>query len=409
MQEHANPLKNSQRIRAICLLLATITLALYWPVTGFEFNNYDDAQYITKNPVVQSGITTETVAWAFRSGYAGNWHPLTWLSHMLDCEIYGLNAGGHHFTNVLFHTANTLLLFSLLRRLTGAVWRAAFVAALFAWHPLHVESVAFVAERKDVLSTFFAWLTLLAYWSWVKTPGWPRYTLALLLFALGLMSKPMLVTLPLLMLLLDFWPLERLQLDKFQSWYLRLKEKLPFLVLTLVFCGVTFRVQKSGGAMSLTDLTFANRVANALNSYVGYIAKIFWPRDLTVFYPYPHHLPSGRVISAGIIVFLISAGVLWVVRRRPHLAVGWFWFLISLVPVIGLVQVGDQAMADRYTYLPSVGVFIMVAWEVPGWLAGWPRREWILASAASVVLAGCLTATSRQLQYWKNFRRTSFI
>ncbi|MDE3065912.1 MAG: tetratricopeptide repeat protein [Verrucomicrobiota bacterium] len=402
MQEYAECLKNSQRNQVISLLLAAITLALYWPVTGFEFNNYDDALYITENPVVQSGFTINTVAWAFRTGYGCNWHPLTWLSHMLDCEIYGLNAGGHHFTNVLFHVANTLLLFGLLRRLTGAVWRAAFVAALFAWHPLHVESVAFVAERKDVLSTFFAFLTLLAYCSWVKVPGWPRYALALLLFALGLMSKPMLVTLPLMMLLLDFWPLGRLELDKFQSWCLRVKEKLPFFALTLISCYVTFRVQESGGAMSLRNLTFAHRVANALNSYVGYIARIFWPRDLAVFYPYPRDLPLGRVISAGIIISLISAGVLWFVRRRPHLAVGWYWFLISLVPVIGLVQVGGQAMADRYTYIPSIGLFMVVAWEVPSRLAAWPQNRRMLALVASVALAGCLAVTSRQLQYWKN-------
>jgi protein O-mannosyl-transferase len=399
--ENAKCFEILRRNGIVCLLLAAVTLVLYWPVTSFKFNNYDDALYITENPFVQAGLTTDSVTWAFRSGYAANWHPLTWLSHMLDCQIFGQNAGGHHFTNLLFHVANTLLLFGLLQRLTGAVWRAAFVAALFAWHPVHVESVAFVAERKDVLSTFFALLTLLSYWIYLKSPNWPRYGLTVFLFALGLMSKPMLVTLPLLMLLLDFWPLGRLQLFKFDSGYVCLKEKLAFFIMTAISCYVTFRMQKSAGAMA-SDLTFSHRVGNALNSYVGYIANIFWPRDLAVFYPYKHVLPLGQVIGAGVLLLLITTGVLWFVQSRPHLTVGWFWFLISLVPVIGLVQVGEQSMADRYTYIPAIGLFILVAWEAPYWLVGWSQNGRILTLAAVVPLIGCLAATRLQLQYWKD-------
>jgi protein O-mannosyl-transferase len=419
MQSRAPDSNNPRRDVLICLLLALITLALYWPVHSFQFNNYDDAQYITLNPMVQDGLHSDTIAWAFTTGYASNWHPLTWLSHMLDCQFYGLNPGGPHVTNLLFHLANTLLLFGLLRRLTGAVWRAAFVAALFAWHPMHVESVAWVAERKDVLSAFFALLTLWAYVKYadnskLKTKNSKLfYGLTLFLFALGLMSKPMLVSLPLIMLLLDYWPLERsfkFRVSSFESkadeprasWGKLFREKLPLFLLSLVSCYITLRVQKSSGAMDTISVPLAGRIANALNSYVSYLAKLFWPHDLGVLYPYPRHLPLGQVIAAGVLLLLISAAVLALIRRRPWLAVGWFWFLIMLVPVIGLVQVGAQAMADRYTYLPSIGLFILVAWELPELLALKPAAKPALAAAAVFALAACLAVTSRQLPVWKD-------
>ena len=258
-----------RRDACICAFLALVTLALYWPVTGFEFNNYDDAEYLTDNPQVHSGLTGQNVLWAFTTGYASNWHPLTWLSHLLDCQLYGLNPAGHHFTNLLFHLVNTLLLFGLLRRMTGAVWRSAFVAALFALHPMHVESVAWVAERKDVLSTFFGLLTLWTWWSYIRTPSSRRYALTLLLFACALMSKPMLVTLPLLMLLLDFWPIGRAQPDKPLLGYAPLvKEKIPFFALTAISCIVTFFVQKAGGAVVLTDMISPGKTCGQCRGFV---------------------------------------------------------------------------------------------------------------------------------------------
>ena len=306
--------------RILCLLLALITLALYLPVRHFEFNNYDDAQYLTKNPWVQYGLRPEPIKWAFTTGYAGNWHPLTWLSHMLDWQLYGSNAGGHHLTSALLHLLNTLLLFGLLTRLTGATWRSAFVAAVFAWHPLRAESVAWVAERKDVLSAFFG---LLCLWAWtayaqlskVQSPkSKVAYVIALLFFALGLMSKPMLVSLPIILLLLDFWPLGRVAAPWAPSSATDetacrlpatslLLEKAPFFLLTLVLCFVTFKVQKAGGAMLMDNRSQLYRVANALNSYVGYLGKIFWPVNLAVPYPYPEHLPAGRIFAA--VLFLL--------------------------------------------------------------------------------------------------------
>jgi tetratricopeptide (TPR) repeat protein len=386
----------------ICLILALATLALYWPVTGFEFNNYDDAQYITENSQIHSGLTGENILWAFTTGRASNWHPLTWLSHLLDCQLYGLNPGGHHFTNLLFHIANTLLLFVLLRRMTDAVWRPAFVAALFALHPMHVESVAWVAERKDVLSAFFGLLTLLAWCSYVKTPSPRRYALALLLFALALMSKPMLVTLPLLMLLLDFWPLHRVHPEKPLLGYEPLvKEKVPFFALTLVSCVVTFLVQKAGGAVVLANtISPEKRVANALVAYARYLGKLLWPQNMAVIYPYPTHIAWWQVAGATILLAAVSIVVLRAATRRPYLIVGWFWFLISLIPVIGLVQVGVQSIADRYTYLPAIGLFLMAAWGATECLATFPGAKPVLASAAGAVLAGCFLVSMHQLQYW---------
>lgn len=395
----------------VCTLLALITLALYWPARHFEFNNYDDAQYLTKNFYIQSGLTWSSVSWAFTTGYACNWHPVTWLSHLLDWQMYGTKAGGHHLTGVLFHALDTALLFLLLRQLTGAFWQCVVVAALFAWHPLHVESVAWVAERKDVLSAFFCLLTLLAYARHVQKFPAPHfgfhcdYSLALLFFALGLMSKPMLVSLPLLLLLLDYWPLHRVssQFPVFNArlWIALMREKIPFLILSAASCVVTLLVQKHGHAVqSLEILSVRERISNALVSYVYYVEKLLWPTNLSPIYPFQRQLPAAEVAVAAILLALVG-WLVWRVRRsHPWLIVGWAWFVIMLLPVIGLVQVGAQAMADRYSYLPSIGLFVAVAWEAGRVGRGWPRT--VLGSLTALALAGCLIATSQQLRYWQN-------
>jgi tetratricopeptide (TPR) repeat protein len=404
----------------ICLGLALLTAAAYWPVVRNGFVNYDDPDYVTSNPIVQAGLTGESIRWAFTSYHSSNWHPLTWLSHMLDCQLYGLKPAGHHLTNVAFHVANSLLLFLLLRALTGALWRSALVAALFALHPLHVESVAWVAERKDVLSTFFGLLSLWAYSKYARavskratlsTPFTNRYYwLALGLLALGLMSKPMLVTLPCVLLLLDFWPLGRFHLSNWKSQIPSIRslvwEKLPFFALSAASCVVTFWVQRASGAVvSLTHASFDVRLANALVSYVRYLARTLWPVDLAVFYPYtPLEWSSGEVVGAVLLLAAITAGVVIAARSRPYLPVGWLWFIGTLVPVIGLVQVGKQALADRYTYLPHIGLFVLCVWGAAE-LAGrwkWPRPGSVAVALA--LLGGCLFLTSRQIPHWRNSR-----
>jgi tetratricopeptide (TPR) repeat protein len=409
------------RLRLIALLLALITLLAYWPVARDSFINFDDQVYVTDNHVVQNGLTWAGVQWAFTTGHASNWHPVTWLSHMLDCKLFGLNAGAHHSVNVLIHTVNAVLLLLLLFRLTGALWPSAFVAALFAWHPLHVESVAWISERKDVLSTFFALLTLLAYVKAVTSdrcqvtrtnPALSRFTfhvsrfywLALFFFALGLMSKPMLVTLPFVMLLLDYWPLERFKVQgsrfKVQGLFL---EKWPFFLLVLISCIVTYLVQRHGEAvMTFQQYPLHLRVANALIAYERYLGKTFWPSGLAILYPLPNHLSWIRAMAATAIGLL--AGISWFVWRMrrpyPYLLVGWLWFLGTLVPVIGLVQVGSAAMADRYTYFPLIGVFIAVAFGVRDLANRFQFPKAAIATAAALTLAGCLALSENQLRYW---------
>ena len=400
-----NILKNNFRLLAIGLVLALGTLALYWPVVHHDFISLDDNQYVTSNPIVRAGLTWAGVKWAFTNIIASNWFPLTWLSHMVDCQFYGVNPGGHHLTNVFFHIANVLLLFAWLNRTTGALWRSALVAALFAWHPLRVESVAWVAERKDVLSAFFWLLTLLAYTRYVKKPGASAYLLALFLFACGLMSKPMVVTLPFVLLLADFWPLNRLSFTDFSAkrfWQLVL-EKLPFLALTIVESCVNFIAQKAGGATWSADaLPLHVRLANALVSYVRYLSKTFWPADLAVIYPYQNHWPLWFVFAAAMLLLIWSGLVILRARKNPFLFFGWFYFVGTLVPTIGLVQVGPQAMADRYSYLPSIGLFIVIVWGVNELLAAQPRRKEIAALAGTIALGTCLVVTSLQLAHWQN-------
>ena len=406
-------LKSMRRPALLSLLLIVLTLAAYWPVRHAGFTNCDDDAYVTENPPVLHGLTGNGVKWAFTTFHASNWHPLTWLSHMADCSLFGENAAGSHLVNVGFHLANTLLLLLLLWRLTGAVWRSGFVAALFALHPLHVESVAWIAERKDVLSTCFGLLTLLAYVRYVegskvqspKSKVW--YGLALLCFVLGLMSKPMLVTWPFILLLLDYWPLRRLQLStghsKLKTLLFFVREKLAFFGLAAAASAVTFWAQKTGGAVvPLQELPLLNRLANVAVAYVAYLAKAFWPTRLAVLYPFVLDLPVMKVALA--VVGLLAATVFsfLAARRAPYVLMGWVWFVGTLVPVIGLVQVGNQAMADRYTYIPLVGVFIVVSWGAVDLTSRWRGQRFALSAGAAVVLAGCFIGTRLQVGYWRN-------
>jgi tetratricopeptide (TPR) repeat protein len=399
----------------LCTTLIVIVLAVYMQVGNHEFVIYDDYTYITDNPHVATGITGKNIIWAFTSVHASNWHPLTWLSHMADVQLYGMNPRGHHLTNVAIHTVSAVLLLLLLFRLTGAPWQSAFVAFMFALHPLHVESVAWAAERKDVLSAFFWFLTLFLYAGYVAKRRPMLYLFSLLSFALGLMSKPMLVTLPVVMLLMDFWPLGRFQYGELRQPLGRaatlLKEKIPFLACSLLSGLVTVYAQHQGGSIAdLTVVPFWLRIENALLAYVQYIAKTVWPRDLAVFYPYPYSVPFWQVIGSLFLLLLLSATAIRFRWRHPYLAVGWFWFLVTLVPVIGLVQVGVQSMADRYSYIPLTGLFIMAAWGIPELTRGLPYRRGILALLAGAVMTASTALTWRQLGYWKDdialFRHT---
>jgi tetratricopeptide (TPR) repeat protein len=386
----------------ICAVLACGILLVYWQVRNFDFVNYDDNHYVYENPHVSGGLSRDSVVWAFTAGHASNWHPLTWLSHMLDRQLFGPNPGWMHLVNVLFHIANTLLLFTVLKRMTGAIWPSAFVAAAFALHPMHVESVAWIAERKDVLSTFFMLLTLAVYVSYAKRGGKGRYFLAILLFALGLMAKPMLVTLPFVLLLVDYWPLGRL--DTRQTLYRAIIEKIPFFALAAVSSAVTFLVQKSGGAVAnINILPLHYRVANIFLSYAEYIGKMFRPLDMAVFYPFDAGAIQGRRVAVCVLLLLvITVSVIRFGRERKYLVAGWFWFLGTLVPVIGLVQVGGQAFADRYTYIPYIGLFIMIAWGVPELLSRWPHRKIAMGVSAAVALMALGICAQGQVSYWKD-------
>jgi len=406
----------------ICLLLITATLAVFWQVRHHDFINLDDPVYVTQNPHIQSGLSRESVLWAFTSFHSGFWIPLTWVSFMLDFEIYGLNSGGYHLTNLLFHIANTLLLFLILRRTTGGRWQSGFVAALFALHPLHVESVAWVTERKDVLSTFFWMLTIWAYNHFTTHRGLNWYLLGLIAFAMGLMAKPMLVTLPFVLILLDYWPLGRIRLGQFdgdntralqsandlggarsQAFRLVL-EKLPFFALAAA-CSVVafFSQQSSGAAPSMDSLPLNIRVANAFISYAFYMVKMIWPLRLSAFYPHLGlNLPGWQAVGAGLLLLLITFFVMRFGRRHPYLPVGWLWYLGTLIPVIGLVQVGMQAMADRFTYIPLIGLFIIIAWGVPDLLIKWRFRNFVLSTAAGIVIAVLMLLTHFQVSLWRN-------
>jgi len=403
----------------ICLVLAAATLAVYWQVRTHEFVAYDDQEYVYENVYVQAGLTRESIVWAFTTGHASNWHPLTWLSHMLDCQIYGLNPAGHHITNLLFHIANTLLLFIVLKRMTRARWQSAFAAALFALHPLHVESVAWVAERKDVLSTLFWMLTMWAYAGYVDkresvtaTSHFPifRYLLVIVLFALGLMSKPMLVTLPFVLLLIDFWPLGRVDRDislgnsRFATYWKLVREKTPLFTLSIASSVITYLVQQRGEAVEYWGyLPLRVRLANAVVAYIRYVDKMLWPRDLAVLYPYARDRISALlVISAVLLLACVSFGVYRLRRRCPYLLTGWAWYLGTMVPVIGIIQVGMQAIADRYTYIPLIGLFIIVAWGISDLVPKRRYRQVGLGIPAAAAVAALMICTWFQVGHWRN-------
>ena len=395
----------------ICLLLVISILFVFAQVHDFEFVNYDDTDYVSKNVNVQKGLTAESIVLAFTTVHAANWHPLTWLSHMTDYQLFGLNAGMHHLTNLFFHIINTLLLFFVFRKMTGAVWQSAFVAALFALHPLHVESVAWVSERKDVLSAFFWMLSMGCYAAYVARPSVLKYLGVIVFLALGLMSKPMLVTLPCVLLLIDYWPLKRFSFqgasgNEFpvaRSTFKLLWEKIPLFVLAAISSIITYFAQQQGGAVkSLEFIPFADRVANALVSYILYIDKMIYPGRLAILYPHPETLPWWQVLTAGLLLLSISAIVVRASKTRSYLAVGWLWYLGTLVPVIGLVQVGGQSMADRYTYLPLIGLFIMIAWGVPDVLRFSRFRKEVVGVCSVIILLIFSGITWKQTGYWRN-------
>jgi tetratricopeptide (TPR) repeat protein len=396
----------TRHFTAVCALLGLLILVVFWPVSRFDFQAYDDQRYVAANPAVRSGLTRQGLAWAL--GYhISNWHPLTWISHMVDVQLFGMNSGAHHLTNVFWHIANSVLLLLVLKRMTGALWRSAFVAALFAFHPMHVESVAWIAERKDVLSTFFFMMTLWAYTGYVQSQAQSpkskadapsrehesqrtsgksdrrkrlNYWAAILFFSLGLLSKPMLVTLPFVLLLLDYWPLQRLkiknQLPPKEESLPLLYEKVPFFLLAVASSVLTFLAQRSGGSVaSLQLFSFESRIANALAAYAGYLEKLIWPTKLAVLYLPPASWPIWYLAVAFLILAAITVLAVWQIRLRPYFIVGWLWFLGTLIPVIGLVQVGSQYMADRYSYVPFIGCFICIAWG--GWdlVKGWQELK----------------------------------
>jgi protein O-mannosyl-transferase len=401
----------------ICLLLSASVVTVYWQLTGFEFVNFDDPKYVIENPIIRQGITLQGIRWAFVSVHASNWHPLTWISHMLDIQFFGMKPGLHHLTNVILHMINALMLFLILEKMTGALWRSAIVAALFALHPLHVESVAWISERKDLLSFFFWISTIMAYLWYVKGRSIQRYLIVVLLYILGLLSKPMLVTLPFLLLVLDFWPLKRFNILEttdssnpqgkqhglLPQVLLLCLEKLPLLIIAVISCGVTIYAQRSGGALPPFEiLSMTMRIENALVSYVAYLGKMIWPLNLAVFYPYPAILSPYIVIVSCILLLMATVLVLFNAIRLPYLAVGWFWYLGTLIPVIGILQVGSQSMADRYTYIPLVGIFIMIVWGLQDALHRLIKGKTIFCVVSVSVCSLLMYVSWTQTSFWKD-------
>jgi tetratricopeptide (TPR) repeat protein len=385
-------------------LLVAIVLLLYLPVIHHDFIKlWDDDAYVTDNVHVVSGLKITNITWAFTSFEQSNWHPITWLSHMLDCQLFGLNSGAHHSINVLFHAANVLLLFWILQQATGAVGRSFIVAAVFAVHPLNVETVAWVAQRKSLLSAFFSLLTIAAYGWYARRGGWKKYLAIVGAFALALMSKPMAVSLPWLLLLFDYWPLQRLEELPFWRRWMRLTlEKIPLFVMSAASSLLTEMAQGAGGSvMGLALLPVPSRVENAAISCVAYIGKTLWPVRLATYYPLRFSPPLGDAIASAAILMAISALALYF-RRDRYFAVGWFFFLVTLVPVIGIVQVGFQGMADRYTYVPAIGLFVALVWGIGGLVEQLPVARALLSFAALCVITAFGLATIHYLKYWQN-------
>ena len=425
----------------VAIALAVLTAAVYAQVASFDYVNYDDPFYAQENLIVQRGLTGYGVQWAFTTTTQGNWHPLTWLSYMIDCQVFGPGPGAHHLVNVLFHALSTILLFLALERMTQARWRSAFVAALFALHPLHVESVAWIAERKDVLSSFFWMLTLWAYALYAERAGTKRYLFVFFSFLAGLMAKSMLVTVPVILLLMDWWPLKRFDAVRraagapeaaagpagptekkdrrrkeerkrpqpqpgpvrdFRRSLPLVAEKIPLAVLSIAAGAVAIVTQqKSGAVVSLAQLSLADRLGNALVSYVLYLWKTIWPSGLAVFYPL-HPWPPAGVLASALLLAAVSAGVFWRGRRVPYLVFGWVWYLVTLLPVIGLIKLGDAAMADRYTYIPLIGPFIAVSWGAFDLAARFRLPAAVLPAAACAALAACMIVTHGQIAHWRD-------
>jgi hypothetical protein len=398
----------------ICLALASATFAVYWQVRNNDFIDFDDNLYVTENTNVQNGLTAEAIKWAFTTNQAYNWHPVTWLSHILDCRLFDLKPAGHHLVNLGFHVANTILLFIVLWLMTSAVWQSVFVAALFALHPLHVESVAWVSERKDVLSTFFWLLTIWFYIRYTRRPKFSTYIPVMVVFAVGLMAKQMLVTLPFVLLLLDYWPLNRfaeLQNERKKkiisgkySFLRCLAEKLPLLVLSFIACVIVLYVQFGAALVRSThQMPIVSRLGNAILAYVDYIAKMFYPVHLGILYPYPLTSPPlWKIAAGGGLLLCITIAAFHFSRNRRWLVVGWLWFIGTLVPVIGIVQVGLQAMADRYTYVPLIGLFIIISWGGAEFFEKARYRKVILAVSAGVILSLLSVLTYQQVSRWKD-------
>jgi protein O-mannosyl-transferase len=392
----------------ILVALAVLTLGIYAQVIGHQFIAFDDNRYIEENPMVNRGVTLAGFAWAFTTFHAANWHPLTWIAHMVDSQLFGMNAGGHLLVNALIHVANTLLVFWFLSRMTHARWPSALVAALFALHPLHVESVAWAAERKDTLSTFFGLLSLIAYVGYTISPSPKRYALVAVMLALGLMAKPMLVTWPFVMLLVDYWPLRRFHINSRNEVATRVWplvcEKLPLFILVAVSAVITFVAQSHAGAVQgFTRLPIESRLSNALVSYAKYLLLTFWPHDLAIYYPYAAAgIPAWQIIGAAFLLIGITAFCLFQRKDRPYLFVGWLWFLGTLVPVIGLVQVGGQAMADRYFYVPSIGLFVALVFGLADIAKSRRIAPSLSAAIASVVLLVLATLTNAQIHRWSD-------
>jgi protein O-mannosyl-transferase len=403
-------LEGTTPITIIRILLVVATFAVYCQILEHNFINYDDRDYVIENRHVLSGLTQNNIDWAFQSVYLSNWHPVTWLSHMLDVEVFGLEPSGHHLTSLIFHIANSLLLFSVFVKMTGAVWRSGLIAALFALHPLNVESVAWIAERKNLISTFFWFLTLLAYIDFVKKNNWSSYLLVVLFLTLGLMAKPMLVTLPFTLLLLDYWPLKRLGLKGLAPGIHRtvkplrlVLEKIPFFIIVTVSSITTYTLSQNSGNLQSEDFSSLSfRIANALISYLEYLKKMVWPQGLTVFYPHlGNNVPIWKVMVCGLVLLGFTLWVVREFRRLPYLAVGWFWYLGTLVPVIGIVQAGVQAMADRYMYIPLVGIFIALAWGIEEVMKNAKKKKYLFFFVGALI-STLMVLTWIQASYWEN-------
>ncbi len=390
-----------KRIIVAYILLTVVTLAVFWQVHQYEFINLDDHYYVQDNVYVQSGITVDGLISVFSTTYVDSWFPMTWLSLMFDYQFYGLNAGGYHVTNLILHILSTLLLFWFLNRMTGELWKSAFVAAFFALHPLHVETVVWINKRKDVLSAFFWMLTLCLYVYYTEKPVVKRYIFVFLSFACALMSKPMTVTLPVVMILLDYWPLRRFASNKENLWLWQLKEKTPLLILSALFSMITIYAKFSPSVKSI-QYPLYSRLANAPVSFITYLGKTFWPNDLAVFYPFSDQLPAWQVAGSTLLIIVISIIVITTARRLPYLLIGWLWYAITVAPVIGIIQISPRASSDNYTYLPLIGISIMLAWGIPVLFLCEDLRKKILFPAGIVLIAVLTTLTWKQSGYWKN-------